>query len=121
MSFLQVMRDIDRPDRKDRELRRKDRKQRKMEAGGGEDADSFQDTLVGSPSDHAKASAATAGSTNESEATAAAADGTTKDSMTMLAETSTTAEKAAVEEAMAATEAALDNALQHSVTTTATV
>lgn len=64
----QVMRDIDRPDRKDRELRRAKKKQK-------------------------------GGKTPEKA----------KDSMTVLAET--TAEKAAVEEAVAATEEALDKAL----------
>ena len=87
------MRDIDRPDRKDRELKRKTRKLK-----------GFGAAKVGSKMEEA------GGKDKIKEESAAV-----KDSMTMLAETSTTAEKAAVEEAVAsavaATEAALDKAL----------
>ena len=74
----QVMRDIDRPDRKDRGSRKKQK--------------------VG-------ASSPTKGAAADSEKSKAEG----KDSMTVLAET--TAEKAAVEEAVAATEEALDRVL----------
>ena len=96
------MRDIDRPDRKDRELKRKARKEQKSLAAAG--------LAAAAKVDVTKADGLTVDDVEKDKSVAA-----TKDSMTMLAETSTTAEKAAVEEAVAsavaATEAALDKAL----------
>ena len=98
----QVMRDIDRHDRKDRELKRKARKEQKSLAAAGLAAAA----KVGVP----KADVTAAHDVEKDKSVPGA-----KDSMTMLAETSTTAEKASVEEAVAsavaATEAALDKAL----------
>lgn len=81
----QVMRDIDRPDRKDREERRAKKKQKQLEAKTGKT--------------DAKGDAET------EDATKKETDDDKKE------EPSTSAEKAAVEEAVAATEEALDKAL----------
>jgi hypothetical protein len=79
----QVMRDIDRPDRKDRELRRAKKKQKLL---SGEAKDMTEETPVKKEEGEKKDTA-----------------------MDVLAKT--TAEKAAVEEAVAATEEILDKAL----------
>jgi hypothetical protein len=88
----QVMRDIDRPDRKDRELRRAKKKQKLLDPKGDEVV-----AVKGEPS----------GDTTGTTKTTTLPEGDEKDSK----EEETTAEKAAVKEAIAATEEALDKAL----------
>jgi hypothetical protein len=107
----QVMRDIDRPDRKDRELRRAKKKQKVLD-GGSDETPSGGESPV--HHHHAEGTAAddadnTTRRTKPGATAAAPVTTESKDSMTVLAET--TAEKAAVEEAVAATEEALDKAL----------
>jgi len=91
----QVMRDIDRPDRKDRELRRAKKKQKVVVPAGTSIATKPQEVEQDSGMEMEK------GEVDDHE--------DDKDSMAVLAET--TAEKAAVDEAVAATEEALDKAL----------
>jgi hypothetical protein len=89
----QVMRDIDRPDRKEREKRRKDKKQ-KVEGGGGANKTEGEENPA--KEEGGDAAMDTEGDVKE------------ESSMNALAEAT---EKAAVEEAVAAAEAALDKAL----------
>jgi hypothetical protein len=116
----QVMRDIDRPDRKDRELRRAKKKQKVLDGGsdempsGGESPGKAEATTSTAPVEDAdnttrRTKPGAVAAASAAAAVAATTSTETKDSMTVLAET--TAEKAAVEEAVAATEEALDKAL----------
>jgi hypothetical protein len=109
----QVMRDIDRPDRKDRELRRAKKKHKTVDGKSvdkkeGDDEDDDVEDVAAADEDKT----AVGGESKEEMTTTtitASNDNKPKDNMTVLAET--TAEKAAVDEAVAATEEALDKAL----------
>ena len=89
----QVMRDIDRPDRKDRELRRAAKKQKKLEGKTGA----------------AVAAGVTAETVDDPEKAAAIVAAAAEKASEEKGDSS--AEKAAVAEAVAATEEALDKAL----------
>ena len=133
----QVMRDIDRPDRKEMLLRRATKKQKKQQqeqqrhlhvvntipveaAGGGAYARTHPTTTIIAPVDDSKAAinaaavaAAVAMATTDSNVIikdAIDSSAIRESAMSVLAET-TVAEKAAVDEAVAATEEALDKAL----------